>query len=275
MLRSVRLERAVAAVMEGARRHSATFVSVVLAAGLVVEVRDTARAVAVSPQAPMYSSAVVPAAQRQAAGQLATGLFGTAVDASPPQAAADASLDGVSLTGVIALADPSDGFAVMAAGDSSSRMLRYGDFVVAGARLVAVHVDYVLVEFGARREALYLPRSVSAALSLAANATNDAAAAPTVSASRIAVSAPVFDADHERIQGFRIGPSRDPRPFEALGLVEGDVITRIRGRSAESEDQIGELFRALSAGHAVSVTIRRGSETFELDMAGTVLAAIS
>ena len=60
--------------------------------------------------------------------------------------------------------------------------------------------------------------------------------------------------------GYRISPGRDPALFAELGLVDGDVVTRVNDMDLSDPANSARALQSLQSGEPVSVTLVRGGQ---------------
>jgi S1-C subfamily serine protease len=65
--------------------------------------------------------------------------------------------------------------------------------------------------------------------------------------------------------------SRADGPMGALGLQDGDLVVAVDGAAIEGREQARILLAAAAVKDEVSLTVSRGTRTFELKIAGKVI----
>jgi type II secretion system protein C len=147
------------------RRYAPRVATAALAGLMALDVAHTVwalRAASGVPQLSQPAAAPTPEPQVDAHQIVDAHLFGqsaAAVVAVDPEHAPDTDLP-LTLSGTIATADPSGGFAILGAADKPSHMYRTGAALddVSGGRLQQVFIDRVVLDLNGQPQTLRLPR---------------------------------------------------------------------------------------------------------------------
>jgi general secretion pathway protein C len=205
-------------------------------------------------------------------------LFGAPpVERSPGEENATGTRLTLALTGVIALKDPDDGYAILGEEGKPAHLYAIGALVAGtSSRLQKVFSDRVVLENQGELETLRLPRSTLVALvssgSVAADnlatAADDASSRPDDPS-----AAALYDQNHPSLaQGFFNYLGAEPSHVDGrlaglivhppksiqrkYGLQDGDLLTAINGVQINDPDAVADLLRM--AGGSLSLTLTRG-----------------
>lgn len=228
-------------------------------------------------------------------------LFGSALAPVDARSAAidapDTALE-LTLSGILAESDPSNGIAMIAQGDDTQSAYRVGDVLPGNARLKGVYADHVLIVHNGRDEALRLPRERSAiAVGSGAAAAGSAVAAGAGVDARATPNAPVavagletvdWNAVQQQIQvdpaelarqvrvapviengqivGMRLGGGANAPLLAKLGLQPDDVVTAVNGISVRDTGRAQQVIAAVRDAKQVSVTVRRNGREETLNV---------
>ncbi|MFI4913749.1 MAG: type II secretion system protein GspC [Steroidobacterales bacterium] len=204
-------------------------------------------------------------------------LFGRS---RPSEAAGDAPTTTMPLVlaGVLAVADPSKGQAIIGQNPTAAKLYAVGAQIPGGARLHAVYADRVLLERNGGLETLLLPRTQS---------PPPAGGAPSVATAQIARAnlrdnatlfsglvrvQPVFM--QGKLSGYRIFPGpRGSSVLNQLGLRAGDLITAVNGTALDDQGRAMEIIQTLGSASTATVTVSRNGQQQEVNLNLTNLAA--
>jgi general secretion pathway protein C len=222
-------------------------------------------------------------------------LFGSALGARDPrqQAAQAPETDqALVLVGVLALADPATGIAMIADDSGQERAYRVGQGLPGGSALRGVFADHVLLDRGGREESLRLrqPEAPAAASGPAAPAS---AAAPMA---MIAPGGPVIanagtvnwadvrnqlETDPEQLArqvrvlpvieggsvvGMRLSGGAAAPLIARAGLRPDDVVTAVNGISVRDVGRAQQILASVRDAERVSVTVRRDGQEQTLNV---------
>ena len=201
-------------------------------------------------------------------------LFGVAT--VEPTNLTDAPLTSMPLilAGVIAQVDPLQGKAIIGTTAAAARLVSVGGTISGGARLKSVYGDHVLIERGGATESLYLPRSMSPALTTTPIAQS---ATPGQRLQSLASNNNTLFNGLARVQavytqgklaGFRVFPGgrNSAGAFSQLGLQAGDLVTAINGSVLDDPNRAAEIMQTLSNAGSASLTVTRGGQQQELNL---------
>jgi len=193
--------------------------------------------------------------------------------------AAGPVMTSLKLSGVIAMADPTRGLAIVAADGGAAHVYAVGGQMPGGARLLEVYRDRVIVEAGGARQQLQLPRRIGAGgvgaggVMLAAmpgvadpepraaepprfddpgfqaKALIDGALPVATGAARILRPQAVV-ADGQ-LQGFQVFPT-DP---DKLGVNSGDELVAVNDTKLTDPDVAARVLKRLDSSSAASVKL--------------------
>ncbi len=181
------------------------------------------------------------------------------------------------LSGTMALADPSAGFAIIGDSAVNAKFFRVGATINGVARLHSVYTDRVVIERNGTLETLVLPKGQPgmAAPPVAHGLTpmpanfNDnlrrLANNPDL-LNNLLRAQPVFA--NGTFKGFRIYPGRDRQQFVKMGLQPGDLVTTVNGTALDDPNRANEILNTIaSSTNAVVVVERNGTQQqINLDM---------
>ena len=196
---------------------------------------------------------------------LAANLFGSAADTSVDRIPAAATQAQLLLLGVIAMPDPSSGWAIMGSSAADARLLRAGQPFSSEVRLLAVLPDRVLIERTGLTEYLMLPKVSSAAfgvpefLPLSSEWTGIAGTLGQILGPR-----PVVVGGSQR--GYRLQAQGGTLALSTQGLRAGDLLTAVNGELLTDPSRSRQLLSDLSAQSQVVVTVQRGGQAKTLSI---------
>jgi type II secretion system protein C len=216
-------------------------------------------------------------------------LFGLASAPGGRLTAASAPRDTtLVLTGTIATASPTSGFALIGASAETANVHPVGDSLQGGAVLRAVYRDYVIVEQAGQLGVVYFPRGGKGALTAAAirshvsprSAENDvdseqaqrqqieeAVEAESERTAAFLRQQPFYSDD--QLRGIALEPGSDPGMLAQLGLKAGDVLEFVDGSPIAQPDRLDWLRQRLQSGQAVELSvIRPGSGEVDVKIPG-------
>jgi general secretion pathway protein C len=209
-----------------------------------------------------------------------THLFGVATAADDPGDLTNVKQSQMPLvlSGTIASADPTKGFAFIGESAVAAKFLKVGDAVGGSARLHLVYADRVMLDRGGQLEALLLPRTGTAILGARpkpATAMNAAPSRFAENVKRLAETNPAAFSEIVRpqafvaqgvMQGFRVYPGRNRQQFAKLGLQPGDLVKAINGTPLDDPQRSGEIFNTLSISDRAQITIERNGQIQQLTL---------
>lgn len=207
---------------------------------------------------------------------LGSHLFGEPPDQSQPVVvqqvvdAPDTSLNLV-LTGVNARGRPDEGEAFISSGRSEQKVYFVGDTIDGGngASLHSIYPDRVLLSRSGRLETLRLPQDDNNSrpavrsprfVAPQANNNNNTSLREAISDNATLLSdivTPMLERDGDQVLGFRLRPGRNRDAFEALGFLDGDVLTDVNGMPMNDTQSAMRVFQALEEAQLANVTILR------------------
>ncbi|PPU77781.1 type II secretion system protein C [Xanthomonas cucurbitae] len=190
----------------------------------------------------------------------------------------DVNSDGIVLHGV--RAGGAHAAAYLSDGNGGQGAYRVGDTVLPGVVVQAIAADHVLLRTGSgvRRLALIdatpkvpattppMAGTAAAAMSNVGNATDATtatAAAAAVDPQQLLSSTGLRASEDG--SGFTIMPRGDGALLRQAGLVAGDVLTQINGRTLDAE-HLRELQDELRDGQAATLTYRRNGQTHTMTL---------
>jgi len=191
-------------------------------------------------------------------------LFGAEPRSADPASAPPVTL---ALSGVIATADPNEGYAILGERGKPTHLYRTGASLTdaRGGRLLQVFSDRALLAFGERIETLRLPRQLAAGMlrTVAARAeepqmlvAQKAADVPKVipTAAESAFGGLDAEADHQngRFAGMLLHPEVRLRKY---GVREGDRLMAVNGVALTEADGVESALE--SSGKSMSLTVLR------------------
>jgi general secretion pathway protein C len=195
-------------------------------------------------------------------------LFGVDPNADASNASARQPPAPLTLAGVIATDDPSEGYAILGPPGQPTHLYRLGAMIDShgNGRLSEVHADRVLLDFGGRLETLKLPLQIKAAGGHASRLANLAAAddasleqpqvheVPSPAKSWLAsVSAGRNNDSEGNASGMLLHPNKLVRRM--YGLQEGDVLKAINGVDVNDPEALNQTLD--SAGGSLVLTYTR------------------
>jgi type II secretion system protein C len=268
-------------------RIAAALLAAVLAVQVVGTVSSVAPLLRPRPAVGTTAPQVRPAPAFTAATIVAAHLFGAALSArdetkDPPPVSSVPLV----LAGTIALADPTQGQAIIGTIAQTARIYHVGSTVADGVILKKVYADHADIERGGQIETLRFPRSA-----LLESLTPRVLAA----GSAVAVTAPVempempsdirsrFEYENQRVatamtevplmsgetfRGLTLQPGADPALLAQMGFKPGDKVLGVNGINITDAQRIDLLRKAMLSGQPFRVDVVRvagGQQTLELD----------
>ncbi len=229
-------------------------------------------------------------------------LFGrhqpeAAVVIAPPPVEIPQTRLRLELKGVMALADPRAGTAIIAGNGGDEQHYAIGASLPGGARLEQVYPDHVILFNQGKEEKLLLVRELpdknSSTVHFSGNSSvapapppmptlpeempPDAQAGNTLAARRaewLNDPSSFFDAvriqpmmEQGQLRGFAISPRRDARLFRELGLRPGDVVTAVNGQPVASITNPAQLQTQLAQASQLTLDIERNGQPHSLNIA--------
>jgi type II secretory pathway component PulC len=208
-------------------------------------------------------------------------LFGetpVAVSQSPPPGGVLPTANDYNLSGIIAMREPADGYAILGPKGESTRLYRVGATIegLAGGRLYQVFADHVVLELSGVFKILRLPMLLgpnsvrpihSGALARAGDAGRQAQATPiSLEANQQLVSAAQtlfsdFDAEQNSVNGHAVVMLHPSRAYQRkYGLHDGDVLTSVNGVVITSADALNALLNGTDSRSLTLVYSRNGQD---------------
>lgn len=190
-------------------------------------------------------------------------LFGEdAVPAKPDLANAPDTRAALALTGIIAMTDPTNGYAILGEKGKPTHLYRTGEDLVGApaGRLYQVFVDRVILYFDGRLETLRLPRyallgarqaTAAEEPAEAPHAAEEADQVPSAAETWLGALRPERQNADGKMVGMLLHP--DKRYQRSYGLQEGDLLTAINGVDLTDEDVLTHLLKI--AGKSLSLTL--------------------
>jgi len=159
------------------------------------------------------------------------------------------------------------GSAIIALPDGVQSSYAVGDEIMPGLILKSVALDHVTLQRGGADEQLYLDQSVAAPVAQPGASPASAPvsiAAPNAGALRAGLGfAPRLEAG--TVTGFVVSPSGTGDVFRAIGLMPGDVVTSINGRSLKTAQDANDAIANISPNMAVQFSVERGGKVTTLN----------
>ncbi len=209
---------------------------------------------------------------------IAAHVFGVAPPELSPSAATTPTEMTLALTGIIALHDPHQGFAIIGDKPSGSRTYVVGAPLPTGARVSAIYPDRVVIERDGVFESLRLPKGTRAMLQAAGRRRLPAIAAPVEVSDDSVPSDPRefskarswfggFMAEPYAPHGTIVGYQALPRQGYArdYGVQRGDLITAINGVALDSLDSAATVLQHVT-GDTVTLTVLRNGVSQDLNL---------
>jgi type II secretion system protein C len=192
----------------------------------------------------------------------------------PAGALAGPVMTNLTLSGVIAMPDPTRGLAIVAAAGGAAHVYAVGGQLPGGATLIEVYRDSVIVQAGGIRQQLQLPRRIGAGGTMLA-ALSTAAAPDSLQAEPEKSGSPGFQekalisgalpvatgaarilrpeaviADGQ-LQGYQVFPT-DP---DKLGVQSGDELVAVNDTKLSDPDVAARVMKRLDSSSATSVKL--------------------
>jgi general secretion pathway protein C len=197
-------------------------------------------------------------------------LFGE----SPAGALTASVMTNLTLSGVIAMPDPTRGLAIVAADGGAAHVYAVGGQMPGGARLIEVYRDRVIVEAGGARQQLQLPRRIGAggAMFAALPGVADPEAqeagpeqfgnqsfqtralisgALPVATGAARILRPEAVVADGQLHGYQVFPT-DP---DKLGLQSGDELVAVNDTKLSDPDVAARVLKQLDSSSATSVKL--------------------
>lgn len=218
-------------------------------------------------------------------------LMGVATQGAPtatvdiPADAPDTRLQ-LTLHGVLASDEPGGAYAIIADPRGKDEQYSIGDALPGNAELSEIYPDRVILKRSGRYETLRLPVNSRppARLSRRSRAAPGALRTNGNPQARLAAVRQQLKQDSRKIDGllraaihkdgtgrmigYRISPGRDPALFAELGLVDGDVVTRVNDMDLSNPANSARALQTLQSGEPVSVTLVRGGQEQQVTLDG-------
>lgn len=208
-------------------------------------------------------------------------LFGVApADAQPGSFAGDAlpSARDLALSGVIAMPDPADGYAMLGRKGQPTRLYHAGAALqeFAGGRLYQVFADHVVLELSGLFETLTLPKSKlrgRRARLLAQADSNEADKAPASGENKqqlVSAAQTLFaDLNAEQnnvgghVEGMLLHPSRAYQ--RSFGVRDGDVLTSVNGVAITDPGALNQMLQHTD-NRTLTLTYSRDGQSHTVEM---------
>jgi general secretion pathway protein C len=175
------------------------------------------------------------------------------------------------LAGVIAVADPQKGMAIVGPNAGSARLVSVGGTIDGGVKLHSVYGDRVLLDRGGAIEALFLPKTLGPALAVTPPAASPGQRLQALSQNSMLLNGlarvqAVFTAG--KLSGYRVFPAgrNSIVAFTQLGLMPGDLITAINGTALDDPNRASEVLQTLSNAGSANVTVSRNGKMQEVGL---------
>ncbi|HHJ14153.1 MAG TPA: type II secretion system protein GspC [Gammaproteobacteria bacterium] len=192
----------------------------------------------------------------------------------------------LTLRGVFAADETSQGRAIIADPKGKEDSYGVGDPLPGGATLTEVHPDRIILERSGRYETLRLPRdkrkagrpAVISHRSASRISHNSAGGSNAAAFSRyrqeIKQDPSAFlkyvratpARKNGKFVGFRLQPGPQRGAMKELGLKPGDIVTSINGTKIESPASGMKAMQSMAEGDRVQVTLLRGGKEISLDL---------
>jgi general secretion pathway protein C len=164
----------------------------------------------------------------------------------------DSRFDSLVLTGTVVGSGPSQGHALIRAGDDPPQLIAVGAMIMPAVKLTAVYHDHVLFDANGREHALWLTASSSPALRTE-TPEYDRRDLDEMFATRYSYE----DGLH---RGFEVFPGRDPRWLANLSLLPGDLVIAVNGEPLDQPESGAARLAALRNVEFADLTIVRFDE---------------
>lgn len=207
---------------------------------------------------------------------VAAHLFG---DAAPTPADGNAPQTAVQLVlaGVLAVADPKRGLAIIGPSAAAARLYPVGGAVPGGVKLYSVYPDRVLLDRDGSIESLLLPKKALASAPpppVASGALNPGQRLAALAQANGALlgglvrATPVINPSGGKFSGFRIFPGgrASIASFTQLGLRPGDLVTAVNGTQLDDANRGNEILQTLSSASSATLTVLRNGQSQELNL---------
>lgn len=213
---------------------------------------------------------------------MAAHLFGSAPLGMTAAEARAASRAPLILTGIIAMGDPHDGFAIVGNSAASARAVYVGSEAAPGTVLTDVYPQWVVLQRGRDRLVLHLPRDDMVAAAGGPQMMERGAPLPQAedtddtgeTASAEDFSPPPLSDGAAILRSFALRPAKvngeqgerimgtgvNGKVLASLGLSPGDVITQINGVPVGTGNT-PNLMTVLQSGNATLEVVKNGEET--------------
>jgi general secretion pathway protein C len=167
------------------------------------------------------------------------------------------------LNGTIATENPIHGIAIIGDGGPAT-VYAVGDHV-AGASLISVYLDHVILGRNGSLEKLELPHVLKRAAHVQAAGEDWRSGLQGTGDGAIVRAQPSFDNEDGAFRGLHVYTGKNPAAFAKAGLRAGDLVTAINGTVLRDEDpqRVQELFNSIQTAGA-SLTVVRGDRTKDL-----------
>jgi general secretion pathway protein C len=156
------------------------------------------------------------------------------------------------------------GSAIIATPDGLQSSYAVGDEIVPGVKLKAVTFDGVTIDRGGTAEQIYLDQSVVAPVAQASGSVSPALASSAPPSPLLTEIAFAPRLDNGQVTGFVVSPSGSGQMFKATGMLAGDVLTAINGRSIKSLDDAKAAMAASPPGATLTLSVERGGKAITL-----------
>lgn len=166
------------------------------------------------------------------------------------------------------------GSAIIASADGQQQSYSIGEEVAPGVTLKAVAFDHVTLSRGGADEDLYIDQSGGTGQTVGTGAAPESSSvlngapgtgtAPVTLARLKAEIGFIPRIDGGKITGLVVRPQGSGTIFRQVGLVEGDIVTQIGGRTVSGQADLDQLAGQFAKGGNLSLTVERGAERLPL-----------
>ena len=185
-----------------------------------------------------------------------------------------------SLKGTLASDNKLTSYAIITDNSNEEKVYAINDSLSPGVNISSVHADRVIINNNNNLEALKLPKELLESMPLiirdsrsnsriTRSKSSNQAAIKDVSFSEFGTKladtirpTPYFSDGQQ--QGFRVYPGNNRKQFMALGLISGDLITNVNGKSLQDTQEAIAIFQKLEKDTQVALTIIRNNTSQEI-----------
>ena len=174
----------------------------------------------------------------------------------------------LSLNGVIHGKDTSVSIAIISNNSDEEKIYSINDMIITGTTLHSIYSDQVILNSRNGLESLKLPKNNINKISSLNNNKNISTIGilplkgfGTKLADTIRPT-PYFAGGKQT--GYRVYPGSDRKQFMALGLISGDLITNVNGKSLVDPREAMKIFQSIEDESKVTLTVIRNDESREI-----------